>query len=206
MNLPFPSPSDSWLVIVDMQNIFVQQSQPWFSFTAQSLVPNIVKLANRWVDRTLLTRFVTGLHHEGSWRNYYASHPSVKLVDESNSDDYAYSVIDELKPLINKSGNNLLTMTTFGKWGNQSHGLRAMIPEKFPKIVLTGVATECCVLSTAIAAGEAGTEVWLVEDGCAAGQSEPQKALENQNAVFAWVQPAFNHLINITSTAELIGK
>jgi nicotinamidase-related amidase len=205
-NIPLPRPSDSWLVIIDMQNIFVQQNQPWYSCTAQSVVPNILDLAHHWAGRTLLTRFVTGLRPEGSWKSYYESHPNVKLVDGSNSTEHDYNIIDELGHLIDKKGNNLLTMTTFGKWGTQLHGLQAMIPEKFPRIVLTGVATECCVLSTAIVAGDAGADVWLVKDACAAGQSDPHKASENQNAVFTWVQPAFNYLINLTSTAELIEK
>ena len=205
MNLPLPNPSDSWLVIVDMQNIFVQQNQPWYSCAALPLVSNILELAKLWNDRTLLTRFVAGSHHEGSWNNYYNLDPYNKMADRPD-DDPAFDIIDELKQLAHKNSDNVVTMTTFGKWGDQSNGLRAKIPEKYPKVVLTGVATECCVWSTAISAGESGAEVWLVKDGCAAGQGEPQKAVDGQNAVFTWVHPAFNYLINLTTKTELLGK
>ena len=39
-------------------------------------------------------------------------------------------------------------------------------------LVLVGVATECCVLSTAYAAADAGRTVWVVSDACAGATRE----------------------------------
>ncbi|WP_407645699.1 cysteine hydrolase family protein [Galactobacter valiniphilus] len=41
-----------------------------------------------------------------------------------------------------------------------------------PRLVLTGVSTDCCVLSTALAAADGGAWASVVSDGCAA--STPQ--------------------------------
>jgi nicotinamidase-related amidase len=65
----------------------------------------------------------------------------------------------------------VLNAPTFSKWGPE---LAALVPEG-AEMVLTGVATDCCVLSTALGAVDAGRFVTVVSDACAAVSDEAQK-------------------------------
>ena len=65
-------------------------------------------------------------------------------------------------------------------------------------LVLTGVSTDCCVLSTALAAADAGRFVTVVADACAGlSDADHQRALDAM-ALYA-------PLITITSVAEVTG-
>ena len=65
-------------------------------------------------------------------------------------------------------------------------------------IVLTGVSTDCCVLSTALAAADAGVAVRVVADACAgASEADHQRALDAM-ALYA-------PLITLTTVAEVLG-
>src|SRR5262249_11435927 len=90
--------------------------------------------------------------------------------------DPLYDVVEPLQYLIRD--DNVVTMTTFNKWGDEHHGLRAKTG-KYPHLVLAGVATDCCVLSTAISAAEAGAFVTVVLDACAASSPDNQLAAKN---------------------------
>src|SRR5262249_48863007 len=64
-----------------------------------------------------------------------------------------------------------LNATTFSKWG----------PDLSAKagggtLVLAGVSTDCCVLSTALAAADAGTPVRVVGDACAGANDDSHAA------------------------------
>ena len=58
-------------------------------------------------------------------------------------------------------------LPTFTKWG-EAMADRIPVGEE---LILTGVATDCCVLATALGAADAGRYVTVVEDACA-GQSD----------------------------------
>ena len=63
------------LVIIDMQNIFSDQypHAVWRTHNFHKIIPIIKRLADsgRYADRTLITRFVAGSDHKGSWLDYY---------------------------------------------------------------------------------------------------------------------------------------
>ena len=59
-------------------------------------------------------------------------------------------------------------MPTFSKWGG---AIRALIGPT-PRLVLTGYATDCCVISTALAAADAGASVRVIADACAGSNDE----------------------------------
>ena len=92
--------------------------------------------------------------------------------------------------------NNVVTMTTFSKWGDEHNGLRAKTG-KCPHLVLAGVATDCCVLSTAISAAESGAFVTVVMDACAGSSEENQFAAQN-------VLMGYAPLIEVTDHQELL--
>jgi nicotinamidase-related amidase len=65
--------------------------------------------------------------------------------------------------------------------------------------VLTGVSTDCCVLSTALAAADAGCFVQVVADACAGvTDTDHDRAL----AAMALYEP----LIRVTTVAEILDE
>jgi nicotinamidase-related amidase len=85
--------------------------------------------------------------------------------------------------------------TTFGKW---SADLRAVVGEQ-PALVVAGVATDCCVVSTVLAAADAGASITVVTDACAGSNDDNhQKALD--------VMALYGPLVTLASTAEVLAK
>ena len=81
----------------------------------------------------------------------------------------------------------------FGKWDTET-AERLNHPAE---IVLAGVSTDCCVLSTALAAADAGVQVRVVTDACAgATEADHQRALDAM-ALYA-------PLIELTTVAEVL--
>ena len=66
-------------------------------------------------------------------------------------------------PELAAADHPVLDRTTFGKWGPQ---LRQAVGDS-TGLVLCGVSTDCCVLSTALAAADDGLAVQVVADACA---------------------------------------
>ena len=150
-----------------MQNIFSDQypNAVWSTPGFHKIIPKIKKLADsgRYADRTLITRFVAGSDHQGSWKDYY-------LGSRADVPDFdiLYDITPELKYLVDSGSDvdKVVTQATFNKWGDEKSGLRAKTGE-CPHLILTVVALGCCVLSTAMVAAEAGAYVTIATDACA---------------------------------------
>jgi nicotinamidase-related amidase len=65
------------------------------------------------------------------------------------------------------------------------------------RLVLAGVSTDCCVLSTALAAADAGVEVVVVADACAGAD-------DDSHAKALYVMDLYRPLIRVTTVAELL--
>lgn len=155
------------LVIIDMQEIFRRPDSEWFAPRYEQVAAEICELVPLFGGRVVLTRFVAPDAPGGAWVDYYRRFPFA-LVDEN---DQLYELSSQFADL----DHPVVTMPTFGKWGSE---LAAAIGDS-RDIVLTGVATECCVLATALAAADAGIHVTVVADGCAGASDEDhQRALD----------------------------
>ncbi|MFC7491021.1 MULTISPECIES: cysteine hydrolase family protein [unclassified Knoellia] len=165
---------DEWLVIVDPQMVFADpESSPWGSPMWAETVPRITRLATAYAGRVVVTRFVADPGLGGSWADYYDEWPFALVPDE----DPLYAVVPELASL----ADHVVTEGTFGKWGPQ---LRSVVGDQ-PRIALAGVATDCCVIATAIPAGDAGAKVRVVAEACAgSGIAAHEQALRAM-ALFA---------------------
>jgi nicotinamidase-related amidase len=182
----------SWFAIIDMQNIFATPGQWWGCPKFASILAPIQALAAAFGAQTLLTRFVAGSHHPGSWGPYYQEFPFANVPDSSP----LYAIVDPLQPLI--ASDNTVTRTKFNKWGDAIDGLRAKTGAT-PTLFLAGVATDCCVLSTAIAAAEAGAFVTVILDACAGSSDAGQAAAEQ---IFKGYAP----LIQISDTQTVLSS
>jgi nicotinamidase-related amidase len=187
-----PAGTLPWLAIIDMQNVFTGTS-PWACPDFNGILSPIGLLAAKFGNRTLLTRFTASQQPQGSWVTYYS--PQWFQFAEVPPTSPLYDLVPPMQALAN--ADNVVTMTTFNKWGDATQGLCAKTGPT-PYLVLAGVATDCCVLSTAIAAAEAGAFVTVVMDACAGSSAQNQQAAQ---AIFTGYAP----LITVTTTAQLLG-
>jgi nicotinamidase-related amidase len=151
-----PVADDGWLVVVDPQVVFADPAtSPWGSPMWVDTVPVIADLAAAYgPDRTIVTRFVADPTLGGSWGPYYEAWPFALVPDA----DPLYAVVPELA----SGGERVVTAGTFGKWP----ALRELVGDD-AHLTLAGVSTDCCVLSTALPAADAGATVRVVASACA---------------------------------------
>lgn len=145
----------SHLVVIDMQRAFRQPGE-WHIPRYDEAARTIARLAASGLE-PIITRFIPDPAEEGSWSSYYSRWPSMRL-------DPADPIWNIELPSIESRGS--IDLPTFSKWGE---ALSDRIPVG-DELILTGVATDCCILATALGAADAGRYVTVVEDACA-GQS-----------------------------------
>ena len=157
--------TDPWLVVIDPQAIFASADSQWGSPFFADVMPRIWELAAEFDDRVIVTRWLPTADRSSSWGDYFAAWP---FADEPAS-DALFDLVPDAEGLSDRAS---LDLPTFGKWGPE---LAALVGSA-PHLVLTGVATDCCVISTALAAADAGAHVRVVTDACAGSSAENQAA------------------------------
>jgi nicotinamidase-related amidase len=173
-----------WLVVVDLQRVFGDPGSPWAAPRFADVRPRIHRLVDAFGERVVFTRFVAPAEPVGAWRAYYeqfafalqpADAPLYELVDDPGS-------------------HPVVSATTFGKWGPDLAGVVGEGP-----VTVVGVATDCCVVSTVLAAADAGTSVRVVTDACAGSSDE-----DHDRAVR--VMSLYAPLVELTTTAEVLAE
>ena len=156
---------DDWLVIIDPQVVFADpQASPWGSSMWAGAVGHIATLAAASTpSRTIITRFVADPGLGGSWGPYYEEWPFALVPDG----DPLYAVVPELAGV----AEHVVTAGTFGKWPV----LRDLVGDG-ARLTLTGVSTDCCVVSTVLPAADAGATITVVADACAGSTPENHAA------------------------------
>jgi nicotinamidase-related amidase len=173
------------LVAIDMQNMFADPGSDWATRDYASASAGIRRLLPAFGDRVVFTRFVAPAHPDGAWVDYYRDWPFALVPD----DDPLYDITSEF----DTAGHEIVSSPTFGKWGDEL--AQAMRGSR--EMVLTGVSTDCCVLSTALPAADAGIHVRVVSDACAGlSNADHQRALDAM-ALYA-------PLIQITTVDEVL--
>ena len=177
--------SGPWLVAIDLQHVFADPASPWGAERFAQAAAAIERLAPAFGDRIVRTRWVAPAEPRGAWAPYFELWPFALTPPEHPQFD--------LVPPFDAMPGPVETRETFGKW---DAGLAAAI-DGAAEIVLVGVATDCCVLSTALAAADAGVHVRVAVDGCAgASDADHERAL----AAMALYAP----LIDLTTVDEVL--
>jgi nicotinamidase-related amidase len=145
---------DALLVVTDMQEVFRDPESPWATPGFDELRHPIGRLRDAFGDRVVSTRFLVPERPIGSWVPYYETFREVTRPDRRGW--------FELAEPYRAWARNTLDRETFGKWGRRLEA--AAGPSR--TIVLCGVATDCCIISTALPAADAGAFVRVVGDAC----------------------------------------
>jgi nicotinamidase-related amidase len=138
------------LVVVDVQNGFVTDS-------SRAVVPAVVDLVRRWVGPVLFTRY----------HNYPGS-PYERLVGwTAMQGPPETDLVAELAPFARRAP--VVDKTVYSLFTAQG---RALVAEQgWTDLVFCGIATDSCVLKSAVDAFEAGLTPWVVTDACASDHS-----------------------------------
>lgn len=176
---------DSWLVVIDPQTIFASPDSEWGSPFFADAMPRIRALAESFGDRVLVTRWMPTADRSTAWGDYFAAWPFA----DRPADDPLYDLVPEAADLTSRPP---LDAPTFGKWGEIEKVVGAGA-----HIVLTGVSTDCCVISTALAAADAGAHIALVADACAGSTAE-------NHAAAIQVMGLYPPQITVTDTATVL--
>ncbi|MFF1720912.1 cysteine hydrolase family protein [Streptomyces sviceus] len=175
------------LAVIDMQRVFAEPDSPWAAPRYAKAAAGVRRLLPAFAERVTFTRFVAPAEPTGAWRAYYAQWPFALQPPEAPlwrlTDDFA------------DRAPHVIDATTFGKWTPE---LATRVgPEG--RLVLAGVSTDCCVLSTALAAADAGVETLVVSDACAgADDASHTRALD--------VMELYGPLIRVVTVDQLIGN
>jgi nicotinamidase-related amidase len=178
---------------VDMQKIFAPGGiweTPWMA----RVLPGIVSIAERYKERTVLTRFITPEAPEdrpGQWRSYFrhwreATRPqlppgALDLVDPLARLVPPAIVID--KPAYSAFSNGQLATMLIGK--------------DVGTVVLSGAETDVCVLSTVLSAVDLGFRVVIVEDALCSSSDV------GHDALMTMYRTRFHGQIDLVTTQEL---
>jgi nicotinamidase-related amidase len=159
-----------WLAVIDMQRVFAEADSPWVTPKFAEVVAPVQRLVERFGRRVTFSRFVAPDRPEGAWRRYYEEWPFALQPPDAR----IYELVDEF------GSRPTLDAVTFGKWGPQ---LAAQVGGG--PLVLCGVTTDCCVLSTALAAADAGVEVQVVIEACAGMNDDTHEQALNVMRLYA---------------------
>ncbi|MFI2206402.1 cysteine hydrolase family protein [Streptomyces sp. NPDC020192] len=172
------------LAVIDMQRVFADPASPWAAPRYADAAAGVRSLLPAFAGRVTFTRFLAPERPTGAWRAYYDRWPFALQPPDAELWDLDDEFTHE---------PDVLDATTFGKWTPE---LAARLrPDD--RLVLAGVSTDCCVLSTALAAADAGTEVVVVADACAGADDDSHlRALQ--------VMDLYRPLIRVTTVADLL--
>jgi nicotinamidase-related amidase len=169
------------LVVIDLQHVFGDRDSGWFTPRFAEILDPIERLVSAFGPDVVFTRYVAPAEPSGAWREYFEQWPFARQP----ADAPLYALAERF------AGRPTLDRPTFGKWDPE---LAALVGEE---LVLAGVSTDCCVLSTALAAADAGVKVRVAADACAgATDTSHEQAL----AVMALYAP----LIEVTTVAAVL--
>lgn len=105
------------------------------------------------------------------------------------ADDPLLDLVEPVRDL----GAHVLSAPTFGKWGPDLTTLSGPTPD----LVVAGVSTDCCVVSTALAAADAGATLTVVSDACAGSTAD-------NHAAALHVMSLYPPQITVATTAEAL--
>lgn len=178
------TPSSFSLVVVDMQEVFRDPESQWHVPRYATVEDRIGQILQANPEHVVWTRFVRDPEEAGSWHEYY------ERWDRCREEPQA-AVWDLTLPI--QPHHAVMTAPTFSKWGEQLSALT----DSVDRLVVCGVATDCCVLSTVLGAVDAGKAVTVVSDACAGVTDE---AHEQALSLLSLLEP----MVQVVTTEQFL--
>jgi len=156
------------LVVVDMQDVFRDPESPWAAPSFDATMTGVDRLVEAFGEHVAFTRFVPPDDRPGSWGPYYETFAGVLRPDRADwwelSEPYRdRAAAGRVAPVVR---------STFAAWDQR---LRDGAGEA-ATIVVCGVTTDCCVISTALAAADDGAFVRIASDACGGSSAAAHEA------------------------------
>lgn len=153
-----PIPPTAVHLVVDMQELF-RSHVDWGTPALSAIVPAIERLLRARPDRACFSRFIPPELMEqaiGAWQRYYRRWHRVTL---GRMDRELIEIIPELRPwakwVVDKSGYSALSAMPLRE---------SLLATPGQCLILSGVETDVCVLSTVMEAMDLGLRVILAAD------------------------------------------
>lgn len=208
------SPHGVAMVIIDMQPLFYDASSPWGSAWGldgsimQKLWPKQLALGFRMMSFTGRSDSVA----HGIFQHFYGRDEEWPNEVDATQDalrarggdvEYLLGVMPPLRPLL-AAGAQVTLKETFGAFG-----LGSTLPDRLAlyfagakttvkTLIVTGVETDYCVLSTVLEALDHFYRVILVTD--AVGSTQPK----SEQAQFDFTFRRFHHMIDFATTNDVM--
>jgi nicotinamidase-related amidase len=144
------------LVVVDMQHVFADPDSGWYVPRFDEILEPIEALIAAHMPAVTFTRFVAPAQPERAWIDYYERFAFALQPPDAE--------LYRLVPGIARHATaGTLDATTLAKW------TPALAEAVGPggELVVAGVATDSCLIATALAAADAGVHVRVVAGACA---------------------------------------
>jgi nicotinamidase-related amidase len=179
-----------------MQRLFSTKG-PWPTPWMERVLPTVARIAERYADRTVFTRFITPEKPEdmpGTWRPYYRHwrQTTRQYLDPGLLD--LMPPLDRLVPpatVIDKPVYSAFT----------GHKLVDLLRARgTDTIVVTGSETDMCVLATVLGAVDLGYRVVLIADGLCSSSDE------GHDNLLDLYSKRFSHQIETIDSEQLLAE
>ncbi|MEY9128418.1 cysteine hydrolase family protein [Bradyrhizobium yuanmingense] len=158
---------------IDMQNIFAPDglwATPWM----ERVLPTVVSVVARHVERTIFTRFITPQDPEdrpGQWQSYFRRW---RQATRRHLPSSALELVPALARFVPPAA--MIDKPAYSAFSNP--GLASLLVEKnVGTVVISGAETDVCVLSTVLSAVDLGFRIVLVEDALCSSSDVGHDAL-----------------------------
>ncbi|MBV9077144.1 MAG: cysteine hydrolase [Methylobacteriaceae bacterium] len=145
---------------VDMQRLFAEETD-WHTPWMERVRPQVRRLAERFPDRTIFTRFIPLARPgegRGTWRGYYERWASMTLERLAPG---LTDLVPELAALA--PPGEIMDKRVYSPW-LEPRLERSLAERRADTVLVTGGETDVCVLATVLGAVDRGFRVVVVKD------------------------------------------
>jgi len=182
--------SNCALLLIDFQNVFNDPKLSWYCPKFNDALKVALLCHQKLQCQTYITGFLPPNTKIPIWNDYFNCFPDIS-TDSNN-------VIYDLNFPADSYGK-IVWSPTFGKWDTIRKHIFNEPGDSIDTVYICGVATDCCVLATALAAVDDGMNVYIISDGCASGNdTQHLKGLD--------IMQGFSPNIKIVNSCELCDR